>query len=700
QKLSYIAPVICNGETLAEMPEEILVEGAKEWEHALVGFFIGKKNTFRSLHSILNKKWSSVAKFSIHTADNGIFIFKYESEASRDWILNNGPWDVWGVHLALRLWERDMPPINIGFAKIPVWVKLMNIPMEYWTIQVLRRLVSVLGTPLHMDPTMEGKQLISFARKCVEMKADKEFPEVIKTRRMNGALVEVKVEYSWRTPVCDRCKVFDHSTRVLSSCATAKEMWDRLEVTYEGTNQVKDAKINMLVREYEMFSMKEIENISGMFVRFTNIINSLQSLNKCYTNSDMVRKILRCLPKSWMPKVTAIEEAKDLNTLPLEELLGSLMTHEMTIKNHEDDEEQDKKKKKVIAFKPSTTDSSEEDSDDEMALITRRFKKYLAKKKFGNKHFKKTLPSKSETKKEEIICFECNKPVHYKTKSLILKYNIAFLGILEMRVRAANTDKVARKIGRGWRVAKNHSQSLLGRIWILWNPSVLQFTVEHISHQAIHGKMIFQEAEVYVSVVYGSCDYRERRDLWANLVHLSERLKSTPWVIFGDFNVSRSPNEHSGGRPVLSKAMREFGECIKKCELEDLRQAGCFFSWSNKRAGVEAVSKKLDRAMGNWGFKEFNHVQALFPTPGISDHSPCIIQFKKARLSGSRPFKYLNILVSHPDFLDAVRQVWSQTMEDTPLEAVGKKLRMLKPVLKEFHRRHFNSLATECMKVK
>ncbi|GAV86664.1 UBN2 domain-containing protein, partial [Cephalotus follicularis] len=107
------------------------------------------------------------------------------------------------------------------------------------------------------------------------------------------------------------------------------------------------------------------------------------SLNKCYTNSEMVRKILRCLPKSWMPKVTAIKEAKDLNTLPLEDLLGSLMTHEMTIKNHEDDKEQDKEIKKVIAFKSSTVDSSEEENDDEIALITRRFKRFLAKKKFG-----------------------------------------------------------------------------------------------------------------------------------------------------------------------------------------------------------------------------------------------------------------------------------------------------------------------------
>ncbi|GAV79276.1 LOW QUALITY PROTEIN: UBN2 domain-containing protein, partial [Cephalotus follicularis] len=155
-----------------------------------------------------------------------------------------------------------------------------------------------------------------------------------------------KVELNAKAKHVIICALNSNEFNRVSSCATAKEMWDRLEVTYEGTNQVKD-KINMLVREYEMFSMKENENISGMFVRFTNIINSLQSLNKCYTNN--------------------------LNTLQLEELLGSLMTHEMTIKNHEDDEEQDKKKKKVIAFKSSTADSSEEDSDDEMALITRRF---------------------------------------------------------------------------------------------------------------------------------------------------------------------------------------------------------------------------------------------------------------------------------------------------------------------------------------
>ncbi|GAV66364.1 UBN2 domain-containing protein, partial [Cephalotus follicularis] len=42
-------------------------------------------------------------------------------------------------------------------------------------------------------------------------------------------------------------------------------MWDRLMVTYEGTNQVKDTKINRLLHDYELFTMLENENISSMY---------------------------------------------------------------------------------------------------------------------------------------------------------------------------------------------------------------------------------------------------------------------------------------------------------------------------------------------------------------------------------------------------------------------------------------------------
>ena len=48
----------------------------------------------------------------------------------------------------------------------------------------------------------------------------------------------------------------------ISICSTAKEIWDKLEVTYEGTSRVKESKINLLVTQYEVFKMVESEFIN------------------------------------------------------------------------------------------------------------------------------------------------------------------------------------------------------------------------------------------------------------------------------------------------------------------------------------------------------------------------------------------------------------------------------------------------------
>ena len=57
-----------------------------------------------------------------------------------------------------------------------------------------------------------------------------------------------------------------------------------------------------------------------------------------------MRKILRCLPRSWGPKVTTIEEAKDLTKMVFNEFLKTLMTHAITLKTNEESDEGKKKK--------------------------------------------------------------------------------------------------------------------------------------------------------------------------------------------------------------------------------------------------------------------------------------------------------------------------------------------------------------------
>ena len=71
-----------------------------------------------------------------------------------------------------------------------------------------------------------------------------------------------------------------------------------MEVTHEGTNQVKDSKINMLVHKYELFKMKSDETIMCMFTRFTDIVNNLKNLGKSYIDSELSKKILRSLSQT------------------------------------------------------------------------------------------------------------------------------------------------------------------------------------------------------------------------------------------------------------------------------------------------------------------------------------------------------------------------------------------------------------------
>ena len=45
------------------------------------------------------------------------------------------------------------------------------------------------------------------------------------------------------------CSLDANEFNRISVCASAKEIWERLEITHEGTNQVKESKINMLVHK-------------------------------------------------------------------------------------------------------------------------------------------------------------------------------------------------------------------------------------------------------------------------------------------------------------------------------------------------------------------------------------------------------------------------------------------------------------------
>src|SRR3954467_7937072 len=144
-----------------------------------------------------------------------------------------------------------------------------------------------------------------------------------------------------------------------------------------------------------------------MYTRFTDITNSLIGLGKTYTSVECVRKILLALNSDWEKKVTAIEEANDLSTLSVEDLIGNLMAYEVNLQERRKEES----RKKGIAFK-AIEENDESNEDDDLNLMTRAFKNFLKNGNFRN--------SKD---KSEPTCYRCKKPGHIKPNYLLNKSN-------------------------------------------------------------------------------------------------------------------------------------------------------------------------------------------------------------------------------------------------------------------------------------
>ena len=127
--------------------------------------------------------------------------------------------------------------------------------------------------------------------------------------------------------------------------------------------------------------MQANESITSWFDWYTTIVNQLNQLGKVISEDEMVKRLLKSLPKSWRSTMVAIRKAKDLNKISLDEICGSLLTYEQEVNQIDEEEKKELvEKKKGVALKTSSRneelyEDSCEDEDIEMAMLARRYKK-------------------------------------------------------------------------------------------------------------------------------------------------------------------------------------------------------------------------------------------------------------------------------------------------------------------------------------
>ena len=70
--------------------------------------------------------------------------------------------------------------------------------------------------------------------------------------------------------------------------------------------------------------MSDDESFDEFYAKLNDIVNSAYNLSEIYDQPKIVRKIFRSLTEDFRPKMTAIIESKDVDSIPIDELVGSL----------------------------------------------------------------------------------------------------------------------------------------------------------------------------------------------------------------------------------------------------------------------------------------------------------------------------------------------------------------------------------------
>ncbi|XP_062103169.1 uncharacterized protein LOC133814190 [Humulus lupulus] len=182
--------------------------------------------------------------------------------------------------------------------------------------------------------------------------------------------------------------------KAIANCDIAKDAWDKLQTKNEGTKNVKKSRLRSLTTEFENLAMRDDESVTEFHARLCDITNESFALGETYADSKLVRMVLGALPRKFKSKVTSIEECHDVDTLDLDELIGSLQNYELTMKRWS----KEKKEKRVssgVALSHKVTenlfvgDSLENLDEEKVALLAKNYAKFLRNNmKKGSNDFK------------------------------------------------------------------------------------------------------------------------------------------------------------------------------------------------------------------------------------------------------------------------------------------------------------------------
>ncbi|XP_020679406.1 uncharacterized protein LOC110097390, partial [Dendrobium catenatum] len=178
-------------------------------ENAVVGKVIGRRLPFFVLESEIRRQWGRFGDLQISTIGTDCFACTFDSLEARDAVLCGGPWFFSGNIVGLDRWTPEFSPSSLEGLSSPIWIRLPQLPLQYWDPENLIRIASMLGEPLWIDAQTGARGRREYARICIKLDLALKLQSGIWINGWKGRFYQ-RVEYEGLGLSCFECGRVGH----------------------------------------------------------------------------------------------------------------------------------------------------------------------------------------------------------------------------------------------------------------------------------------------------------------------------------------------------------------------------------------------------------------------------------------------------------------------------------------------------------
>ena len=178
-----------DGEVVIKFSRVLKQKIRAPWSTSLIVKVFGRSVGYVFLVNKLKFLWKAYGNVSCVDLGEGFFLIRFDSRNSFEEVLKGGPWFIGEHFLSLRPWSPNFRASEASVSSIAVWVRLPELPVEYYHKEALLLIGSDLGPVLRVDVNTATGTRGRFARICIQLDIKKPLARTIRVGKAKVAVI-------------------------------------------------------------------------------------------------------------------------------------------------------------------------------------------------------------------------------------------------------------------------------------------------------------------------------------------------------------------------------------------------------------------------------------------------------------------------------------------------------------------------------